>query len=192
MDTILNIVVISGTTRKNNRTNVVAKFISSVGKDIENVDVNLLDLQDFTFPFDGNMDGASDPKFTEAMSKADAFIIVTPEYNHSFPGSLKRALDSVQTKHYIHKPVAIAGVSSGIWGGLRVIQHIIPVVRELGMMVTFADMQFPKVGELFNEDGSVKDEKYIERVQRSYTELIWVTQGMKYAIENVPNQYHEE
>ena len=187
----LRIAVISGTTRKGNQSQKAARFIEHVGSSRDDIDVQLLDLQTFSFPHDGMGEGASDPKFTQSVREADAFVIVVPEYNHSFPGSLKRALDSVETKYYIHKPVAIAGISAGMWGGTRVIEHIVPVLRELGMMVTFADLQFPKVQDLFEEDGSPKDKKYIERVQRSYTELIWVAQGMKYAIENLPNTYHE-
>ena len=192
MDDTLHIAVISGTTRENNQTQHVAKFVHSVGQDIEGIEVKLLELKDFSFPKDGNWGDAQDPEFTKFAIKADAFFIVTPEYNHSFPGSLKRALDSVRTKHYVHKPVATAGVSNGMWGGLRVIEHIQPVYRELGLMTTFVDVQFPKAQDLFNEDGSPKDEKYIERVQRSYTELIWVGRAMKDAIAKYPNKYHEE
>ena len=59
------------------------------------------------------------------MNRADAIVIVVPEYNHSFPGLLKHVLDSC-LKEYIHKAVGVVGVSAGPFGGARVIQHLLP------------------------------------------------------------------
>jgi len=84
-----------------------------------------------------------------------------------------------ELKNYIHKPVAFAGVSKGIPGGARGIEAMVPVVREYGMVATFTDVLFPKVQELFYEQGNLLDEAYINRIQKSYKELIWMAKVLK-------------
>ena len=59
------------------------------------------------------------------------FILVVPEYNHSFPGLLKHVLDSCLSE-YIHKAVGLVGVSAGPFAGTRVVQGLLPVMREIG------------------------------------------------------------
>lgn len=188
---ILKVSVILGTKRKGNQTQKAARFVHKVGENIEEIDVKLVDIQDFDFPFDGYTGEAENEEFTKIIHNSDALFIVMPEYNHGFPGSLKRALDSVRLKNYIHKPVALAGVSSGRWGGVRGIESFVPLAREYGMIVSFTDVQFPQIKDLFDEQEEIQDEKYIERVKRSYDELIWLTRCMKYGIENLPNKHHE-
>ncbi len=190
MDT-LKIYIIEGTKRQDRKSIWVANLVEQVGKTIEGIEITLLDPNDFNMPADGNDDVNKDPKYTKITEVADAFFIVTPEYNHSFPGTLKRFLDS-ELKNYIHKPVAFAGVSDGQWGGVRAIEALVLTVRELGLVVTFADVQFPKVLELFDENGKLLDEKYLKRIERSYTELIWMAKTLKYGRENIPSKYHQK
>jgi len=83
-------------------------------------------------------------------------VIVSPEYNHGYPGALKSVLDLL-LKEYIHKAVAFVGVPAGPWGGTRVIEALVPTVRELGLAVTFADLDFPKVQEKFDQNGVLLD-----------------------------------
>ena len=72
--------------------------------------------------------------------RADGLVIVAPEYNHGYPGILKHALDT-NLKEYIHKPVGLCGVSAGGFGGTRVIESLLPVMRELGMVTIFLGRQ---------------------------------------------------
>lgn len=187
MNTELFIPILAGTTRKNNNSIHVAKLIAKVGNDIEGVSTQLVDPNDFSFPGDGNDEGSKDPKYTEIVKKADGFFMVIPEYNHSFPGSLKRMIDS-ELKLYIHKPVAFAGVSAGPWGGTRGIESMVNVVRELGLVATFADAHFPGVHKLFNEKGELQDDSYVRRVKRSIEELVWMATALKWGRENVTSQ----
>ncbi len=180
----LNIVVIEGTTRAQRQSMVVAEFLADVGKSRAGVSVTLVDPAELTLPGDGNDPEAKDPKYTKITEQADAFFIVVPEYNHSFSGSLKRLLDS-ELQNYIHKPVALAGVSAGPWGGTRAVESLVPVVRELGMAVTFTDVFFPSVQNIFNEDGSPKEEFVRQNVEKAYDELIWMAQALKYGRENL-------
>jgi len=90
----LQIVVIEGTTRVKRESIHAARLVEAVGKDFDGIEVTFVDPGDFDLPGDGNDPEGKDPKYTAITAKADGFFIVTPEYNHSFPGSLKRLLDS--------------------------------------------------------------------------------------------------
>lgn len=186
-DTI-HIAVLAGTTREQRESIKAARFIAEVGAGIEGVTTELVDPKDFTFNGDGNDPEGQDPRYSQIIANADAYFIVTPEYNHSYPGSLKRMLDS-ELKNYIHKPVALAGASSGGWGGVRAVQSLLPVVRELGLVVTFADAYFPRIQEMFNEVGQPVNERTLASVQKAYKELIWMAQTLKYGRDNIASDF---
>src|SRR5271170_7555410 len=171
--------VLAGTTREQRKSIYAAQLVVEVGKTINGVETELIDPKDFNFSGDGNDPEGKDPKYTEITKKADGFFIVTPEYNHSFPGTLKRMLDS-ELSNYIHKPVAFAGVSNGIFGGARAIEALTTTVREMGMVATFSDVYFPQIQNLFDEKGEIKDEGFIRRINRGFTELIWMAKALKW------------
>jgi len=62
----------------------------------------------------------------------------------------------------------------------------------MGMVATFTDVQFPKVQEIFDEQGKLKDKTYIKIVKRSFDELIWMAKVLKSGRENEPSQYHQK
>jgi NAD(P)H-dependent FMN reductase len=180
----LYIPVLAGTTRPKRMSIHAARLVFEVGKTRKDIAVELVDPQDYTFPYDGNDPENKDPRYTSLTEKADAFFIVVPEYNHSIPGSLKRMLDS-ELQNYKHKAVAVAGVSASPWGGIRAIESILPIVRELGLVVTHTDVQFPSVFNLFNDKAELQDETYIKRVNRAYDELVWMAKALKWGRENL-------
>ncbi len=177
----LTIAVLAGTTRVQRESIKAAHYIADLGRTLPDVEIIFVDPVDFNFPGDGNDPEGKDPRYSEIVAKADAFFIVTPEYNHSFPGSLKRMLDS-ELALYNHKPVALAGASDGNWGGTRAVEALVPAIRETGLVVLSWDVYFPFVNKMFNEDGSIKDEhkqRYDRNVGKLYTELIWFARMLK-------------
>jgi NAD(P)H-dependent FMN reductase len=110
---------------------------------------------------------------------------VTPEYNHGYPGLLKHALD-MNLEEYIHKAVGICGVSAGPFGGARVIEGLLPVMRELGLVTIFWDVNFGNVQKLFDEQGNLLDESYVRRLDKFLNELIWMARVLRYGRENIP------
>lgn len=183
MDQKIVVAVLAGTTRAQRRSIKAAQYVAEFGRKLENVEVIFVDPNDFTFQGDGNDPEGKDPRYTEIVGKADAFFIVTPEYNHSFPGSLKRMLDS-ELQLYNHKPVAFAGVSDGNWGGTRAVESLVPAVRETGLVVMSFDVFFPRVQDIFDEEGTMKPEfesMYIKNLGKLYTELLWFARVLKAA-----------
>ena len=122
--------------------------------------------------------------FSQAIIAADGLVIVAPEYNHSFPGLLKHTLDSCLSE-YIHKAVGLVGVSSGPFAGIRVVQSLLPVVRELGLVTIFWDINIGQVGKVFAEDGRLLDEAFVRRSDRFIRELVWMSKVLRYGRDQV-------
>lgn len=178
MEQKLVILVMAGTIRVQRESIKAAQFVAEIGRTYPNLQIEFVDPKDFTFPGDGNDPEGKDPRYSALTAKADGFFIVTPEYNHSFPGSLKRMLDS-ELKNYIHKPVALAGASSGAWGGVRAVEALVVSVREMGLVATFTSCYFPRVQDAFDENGKPTDERTKSAVRRAYDELIWMAKVLK-------------
>lgn len=175
----LNIAIIVGTKRQARRSIHAARLIYKLAEELDEVEPVFVDPAKFKLPADGNDEVNKDPNYTKIIQKADAFFIVVPEYNHSFSGSLKRTLDS-EYKHYFRKPAALAGVSSGPWGGVRAIESLLPVLRTLGMIIVSRDVQFPHIQKVFDDEGNLQDKVYIERIEKVFQELIWMARVMRW------------
>lgn len=181
MDMSLTIAVLAGTTRQKRESIKAARYIAEFGRHQSGVELIFVDPNDLNFPGDGNDPEGKDPRYTDITARADAFFVVTPEYNHSFPGSLKRMLDS-ELKNYNHKPVAFAGCSSGKWGGVRAVESLVPAIRETGLVALSWDVYFPRIQDIFDEHGVMKPEyesEYTKSVQKLYDELIWMAKLFK-------------
>ncbi len=181
MSETITIAVLAGTTRVQRRSIKAAQYIAGFGRQLPNVEIIFVDPTEFQFDGDGNDPEGKDPRYTDITARADAFFVVTPEYNHSFPGSLKRMLDS-ELANYNHKPVAFAGVSDGNWGGTRAVESLVPAVRETGLVVMSFDVFFPRVQDIFAEDGSINEqfrERYEKNLTKLYDELLWFARLLK-------------
>lgn len=165
----ITVAVLAGTTREKRESIKAAQYVADFARRLDGVEVIFVDPKDFNFPGDGNDPEGKDPRYSEIVAKADAFFIVTPEYNHSFPGSLKRMLDS-ELELYNHKPVAFAGASNGNWGGVRAVEALLNAIRETGLVALSWDIYFPRVQDIFDETGNIKDE-YRERYERNLGKL---------------------
>ncbi|HSL53154.1 MAG TPA: NADPH-dependent FMN reductase [Pyrinomonadaceae bacterium] len=185
MNRPLFIPVILGTVRKGRASEAVAKFVFEQVKKREGVETELIDVLELNLPTDDAGEQIKDPKFSATCERADGFVIVTPEYNHGYPGMLKHALDS-NLKEYIHTAVGICGVSAGGFGGTRVIESMLPVMRELGLVTIFWDGNFSGAQQLFDEAGNMKDRAAHEkRMDKFLGELVWMSKVLRYGRENV-------
>jgi NAD(P)H-dependent FMN reductase len=176
--------VILGTPRQERWSKPVAEFVTAQLALWPGVETMLVDVRDLPLPVTGAGEDIKDPAFSELCMRADGFVIVVPEYNHGYPGILKHALDT-NLKEYIHKPVGICGVSAGGFGGTRVIENLLPVLRELGLVTIFWDGNFSHVRKLFGPDGQPLDPAYVRRVHKFAQELIWMAKVLRYGRESV-------
>jgi NAD(P)H-dependent FMN reductase len=181
----LFIPVILGTARQGRKTEHAARFVFGQTKKRADVETELIDVCELPMKLDDAGEQMKDPKFSATIARCDGLIIVTPEYNHGYPGLLKHALD-MNLGEYNHKAVGICGVSAGQFGGARVIEALLPVMRELGLMTIFWDVNFGNVEKLFDEQGNLLDQNYVRRLDRFLNELLWMARVLRYGRENIP------
>ena len=180
----LFIPVILGTARKGRASENVARFVFGEVQKREGIESELIDILGLDFPNNDAGEALKQPRFSETVARADGLVLVVPEYNHGYPGLLKHVLDS-NLKEYIHKAVGVCGVSAGGFGGTRMIENLLPVLRELGLVNIFWDGNFSGAQKLFDGDGKILDDAYVRRTDKFLGELIWMSKVLRHGRENV-------
>ena len=183
-DRPLFIPVILGTPRRGRMSEHAAELMHAQIELRPGVRTELIDIAALPIPTDDAGETAKDAAFAEKMGFADALVIVAPEYNHGYPGLLKHVLDT-NLREYIHKAVGIVGVSAGVFGGARVIQNLIPVMRELGLVTIFWDVNFTTVQSRFDESGALVDDSFLPRIDKFLDELMWMAETLRYGRSHV-------
>src|SRR5437588_6246095 len=162
MERPLFIPVILGTARRGRRSEHAARFVFEQTKRRADIETELIDVCELPMKLDDAGEQMKDPKFSATIQRCDALIIVTPEYNHGYPGLLKHALD-MNLEEYIHKAVGICGVTCDAFGVERVIAGLPQGQRELGLVTIFNDVNFGYAGKIFAEDGKLLDVRFVRR-----------------------------
>jgi NAD(P)H-dependent FMN reductase len=158
--------VIIGSTRPSRVSERIAKWVTITAKELPDTTVELLDLKAYPMPFldepispQFNPDRKSDPivkKWLSKLAEADAYILVTPEYNRSYSAVLKNALDYIDYQ-FAKKPVAL--VAHGSTGGAQAVAHLRGVMPGLlAVTVPKATFFIGRVGESISEDGKLNEE----------------------------------
>jgi NAD(P)H-dependent FMN reductase len=114
------------------------------------------------------------------IKAADAFIIVTGEYNHSIPPALSNLLDHF-LEEYFWRPSAIVCYSAGAFGGVRAAMQLRAMLCELGTPSIPSILAVPAVQEAFDDEGRPHDEAYHRRAARFLDELGWYANALKAA-----------
>ncbi|MBK6883065.1 MAG: NAD(P)H-dependent oxidoreductase [Flavobacteriales bacterium] len=182
---MLHIALISASVRTDRKSHHVALHLK---RSIEATDhtVDLLDLKEFDFPlFEERLKFMKEPTakildFAERLRKADGVIIVTPEYNGSFPASLKNVIDLL-TEDWKGKPVSLCTVSGGMFAGTQVMVELLFPLWKIKAWVLPSSMQVPKVQDAFGEDGSVlaDEEGWKRRTDVFLKDLGWAIEARK-------------
>jgi NAD(P)H-dependent FMN reductase len=184
-ETQLSIPVILGTPRQGRLSEHVARVMIEELCKRGDVSTTLIDVRKLDLSSMDAGEAIKDARFSEAMLRADGLVIIAPEYNHGYPGILKHVLDS-NLKEYIHKPVGLCGVSAGGFGGTRVVESLLPVMRELGMVTIFWDVNVSSAGKAFDESGQLLDQALPRRIDKMLGELVWMARVLRAGRDNVP------
>ncbi|MFF8608682.1 NADPH-dependent FMN reductase [Streptomyces sp. NPDC015346] len=154
----LRVAVIIGSTRTGRFGPTAANWIADEAAMRGDLDVDVIDLATAWLP---DVLGAEGPApqavrdLSPWLASSDAFVIVTPEYNHSFPASLKNAIDWY-TDEWKAKPVAFVSYG-GIAGGLRAVAHLRGIFPTLHAVTVRDSVAFTRHRERFDDDGRPKD-----------------------------------
>ncbi len=177
--------VILGTVRQGRMSLHPARVLTEELSKSPGIETELIDIATLPIRTDDAGQAIKDPGFAAKITRADALVIVSPEYNHGYSGLLKHVLDSC-LHEYIHKAVGIVGVSAGPFGGTRGIQDLLPVMRELGLVTIFWDANFANVHSLFDKDGKLLNPAFIPRIDQFLKELIWMAKTLRHGREQIP------
>lgn len=166
--------VVLGTARVGRNSESIAKYIFEIFKNRADLETILVDVKDYiqnrTIP--PWEKGEVTKPWRDIVQRASAFVIVTPEYNHGYPGELKMLLDQDGKAGYGGKPVVFCGVSEGQFGGARVVEHIAPIARELGLIHLPSALYFPNVEELMQLSREDLNKQYQEKIDQALRALL--------------------
>ena len=169
---MMKLMIIWGSSRRGRKGGIVASWIKNSAGSDERFEVDFVDLADLSLPmFDeaknpSNMESlaeytnAQGKSWAQRVEKAEAYILITPEYNYSFSAVLKNALDWVGLP-WDEKPVGLIGYG-GVVGGARAVEQLRNVVTSLGMNQVSRSLYFPYFEEAFDENGQPKRLDYYE------------------------------
>jgi NAD(P)H-dependent FMN reductase len=184
----LSVVLVVGSNRHGRFGPVVADWLldhlrAHPGLDPEVVDVAAADLPTTMAPTPEARAALAD--ITPKLAGADAFVVLTPEYNHSFPAGLKNLIDW----HYHEwraKPVALVGYG-GLAGGLRAAEHLRQVFAELHAVTVRDTVSFHNAGGSFDDAGRLKDPSAPDAAAKTMLDqLVWWGRALREAKERRP------
>ena len=182
-DCSMFIPIILGSTCRGRQSAKIAKFIHTRLSQQPEVETEVLDLAEYNFPIMEERLRMRDdpparvPEFSEKLQRADAIVIVTPEYNNGYPGVLKNALDYFYPE-YKRKPVGIVTVSAGGFGGINCLAQLRLVTLALGAYPIPASFPVSSVNKSFADDGTPQDPATTDkRVAVFFDELLWATRA---------------
>lgn len=158
--------VIIGSTRPTRAADLVHPWVVERALAHGAFDVDVLDLRDWPLPpfqeHPGTIGDFADPTYSDPIvrqwnhriKEADAVLVVTTEYLHSVPGTLKNALDSIFLSFALrNKPLAAVGYSGGIAAGTRAVEHLAAIAIEAEMVPLRQSVLIPNVNTAFDASG---------------------------------------
>ena len=174
-----HIAIISSSVRTGRESSKVAAYFYNYISEHKLGSVEIIDLKAYDFPiFHERLHYLENPpenllQYAEKITNADGVIIVTPEYNGGYPASLKNAID-VLYKEWHRKPIAIATVSNGDFGGTQVITSLVFSLWKIRACLVTARFPVQNVIESFDENGVPADKETTDkRAQHFLEELLW-------------------
>jgi NAD(P)H-dependent FMN reductase len=155
-DNPLDLAVIVGSTREGRFGDTVARWFAGQARQRADMRVDLVDLVDVDLPpVLSHRPTPAVQAYADRIERADAIVVVTPEYNHSFPASLKQAIDVLRTP-WERKPVGLVSYG-GLSGGLRAAEQLRLVFAELHAMTVRDSVSFHNAWSLFDGSGDLRD-----------------------------------
>lgn len=163
------ITIISGTNRIDSFTAGVAETYAEIAHK-NNLPFKLVELTNFPIePISDSVYRKGENPFrnfaNDVFNASDRLLIVSPEYNGSFPGILKLLIDCADPEIYRGKKIALTGVASGRAGNLRGLDHLTGIFQYLKAHVYFDKLPISQIRGLVNENRNVSDHKTRETME---------------------------
>ena len=158
--------------------------LESRGVDVELIDPLDLERDRVFKPHFAYRKGAAPPQLEELsnkIGKADGYVMISPEYNHSMSPALADMLNLFGASLFAFKPSAIVTYSAGQWGGTRAAVTMRSFLSELGCLPVSAMVHIPHAGQVFDDDGSyalsADEARWSGYLGRTFSQLEWWAQA---------------
>jgi NAD(P)H-dependent FMN reductase len=182
-----NVQIILGSTRPQRQGEKVARWITSLASQYEEIQAEYIDLRDWPLPFFSESSSSPEhysaeivPTWIQKVKEGDAYIFVTPEYNHGSSAVLKNALD-YGSDAWFKKPAAFVGYSGDIGGGIRAVEQLRLISISLQMAPITEAIYIPVVWRQFNQDGQMINPVVERKVKPFFEQLIWWSRVLQQA-----------
>jgi NAD(P)H-dependent FMN reductase len=178
----MKIEIISGSPRHNSVTRRIALHLQKTLTQSTDHEIGLIDMKEWDLPSMQTVFSSVDntpqqwKPLSERIFAADAFILVSPEYNGSYAPALKNLLDHYPKQH--HKPFAIATASPGPMGGMRATQQMLLLVSALFGIASPYLLVVPGVDKKFDKEGNLIDESFQHNVHNFTAEFLWLAENL--------------
>lgn len=179
----MNIEIISSSPRKNSVSFRLALFLQKHLQAISQHHVNIIDVRELNFPTlqeevysSVEVTPEKYKPLAKRMFSADAFIIVTPEYNGSYTPLLKNLFDHFSKQ--LHKPFGLVTASSGAFGGMRASQQLILLVSALFGIPSPYMLITPHIDKKFDAEGNLLDQLFMKDVNNFCGKFLWLAERL--------------
>jgi NAD(P)H-dependent FMN reductase len=167
----VRIALIIGSVRWGRLAGALADWTAARVRQMPSVDLDVIDLADEDLPMHALTPGGADSPISRRLHNADGFLLITPEYKHSFPAALKNAIDW-HFAEWAYKPVAFVGY--GASGGVRAIEQLRQVFPELRSTTIRDAVLLNRPWERFDEQGGyLAAEHEAAALEATMDELGW-------------------
>lgn len=193
---MLKLHILNGSTREGRHSDSIVRWVLPTARAHGAFEVELLDLREWALPMFqetiASVGDFKDPTYSQPIVKrwnakmveCDALLVIAPEYNHSVPGVLKNAIDSVFMSFALrHKPVGFVGYSIGAAGGARAVEHLAQIAFEIEMHPLRNIVLFPFVQNAFGADGAPQNALSNTTLKITLDDLAWWGDVLKRARE---------
>lgn len=178
----MTIEIVAGSPRQNSVTSRVALHLEEALKKKCEHKVGIIDLRKHVLPPIQNVITSPDnapaefKELAQRMFSADAYIIVTPEYNGSYSPAMQNLFDHFPKRH--HKPFGLVTASPGAMGGVRAAMQLQQFVMALFGIPSPYMLVVPAVDKKFDENGTLLDPLFEKSVNTFITEFLWLAQKL--------------
>lgn len=178
----MNIEIISGSPRKDSITNRVVLFLKKLLEEKTAHNIGIIDVREWNLSFLQEVftSEVKTPEEYKPLAKrmfdADAFILVTPEYNGSYSPAMQNLLDHFPKQS--HKAFGIVTASTGAMGGMRSSQQLLLLIPALFGIASPHMLVIPFVDKKFDEAGNLSDKTFIQYVDAFVNEFLWLAENL--------------
>jgi len=176
----MKVAIILGSSRDGRLGERIAKLVTAESKKMDQWDVKLLDLKEINLQMyhDAVSPGAMHGKYADpivaqwgaSIAEADAFIFITPEYNHSIPAVLKNAIDTLYPE-WANKAGGIVSYSTSVYGGARAVEHLRGITGCIGIATVQTCLSIASAHETVDPNGVALKDGIISTLQKELDQI---------------------